>query len=464
MRRMLLLIGAAAATGRSAPTWSTDIAPILYANCAGCHQPGQVAPFSLLSYRDAAKRSKFLAKTVASRVMPPWLPDGPKGAFLDERILPAADIASIAAWAAAGAPEGDPKAAPARPAPPADEWHLGAPDLVVRMRAPFEVPPGPDDTYQVFPMPFSIASVPAPVLAAARIPDSDVLAIAAIEVRPGNRRVLHHADVFVDTTGEAVRRERQGGGLGYRNFGTPGFVPAAYLGGRVPGMEPRFLPSGIAASVMPLSGVLALQVHYKATGKAEEDQTEVGIHFMREPTRRVLDTLFLRSFDLHIPAGDAAYAREDSIELPADCVLMSVFAHMHMTGREVHASASLPDGSTRDLLDITRWSFQWQDRYYFREPFILPKGTVVRCRWTFDNSAANPSNPFSPPRTILFGPNSTDEMCELQLGLIPVHLGDDALLLQARVRKMREKIGELSAEDRARFHWEDALNDLSGRQ
>ncbi|HEY1792096.1 MAG TPA: cytochrome c [Opitutaceae bacterium] len=463
MRVALLFCAAAVAAARAAPTWSADIAPILYQNCVECHQRGQVAPFPLLSYADAAKRARFIARTVKSRVMPPWLPSGPAGAFVGERLLTADQVSAIADWAAAGAPEGDVSRAPAPPAPQSDGWRLGPPDLVVRMRAPFAVPAGPDDTYEVFPMHFSLAQVPPEVLAAARIPDSDVLAVAAVEVRPGNRRVLHHADVFVDTSGEAMRREKEEGGLGYRNFGTPGFVPAAYLGGRVPGMEPRFLPHGIAASVMPLSGDIALQVHYKATGKPETDQTEVGIHFMREPTRRVLDTLFLRSFNLHIPPGDPAYVVTDSIEIPADVVLMSVFAHMHMTGKEVHASARLPDGTSRDLLDIQRWSFTWQDRYYYHEPFILPKGTVVTCRWTFDNGASNPANPFSPPREILFGPNSTDEMCELQLGLIPVNIGDDTLLLQARVRKMKEKIGELSPADRARFRWQDALNDLSGR-
>jgi mono/diheme cytochrome c family protein len=445
------------------PTWARDVAPILMNNCVECHRPGQVAPFSLLEYRDAAKRARFLAKTVKARIMPPWTPDGPEGVFLGERRLTDAEIATIAAWADSGAQPGDLALAPSTPPAPADTWHLGIPDLVVRMRRPFEVPAGPADTYQVFPIPFSLAGVPAEVLAKARIPDSDVLAVAAVEIHPGNRRALHHADVFVDTSGAARKREADGGGNGYSSFGTPGFVPAAYLGGRVPGMVPRFLPHGIAASVMPMTGDIALQIHYNATGKVETDQTEVGIYFLREPARRILDSLFLRSFRLDIPAGDPAFTVEDSITVPADCVLMSVFAHMHLVGREAHASARFPDGTSRPLLDISRWNFRWQDRYFYREPFVLPKGTVVSCRWVFDNSEANPSNPFSPPRDIRFGPNSTDEMCELQLGLIPLNLGDESLLLAARVQKMKDKIAELTPEERGRFHWEDAFNDLSGR-
>ena len=445
------------------PTWSGDVAPILMVNCVECHRPGQVAPFSLLEYKDAAKRARFLAKTVQARLMPPWTPDGPAGAFLGERHLTDEEIATIGQWAQAGAPPGDPSQAPGPPRAPEDGWHLGPPDLVVRMSRPFEVPAGPGDTYHVFPIPFTLAGIPPEILAMARIPDSDVLAVAAVEVHAGNRRALHHADVFVDTSGEARKREAAEGGNGYSSFGTPGFVPAAYLGGRVPGMIPRFLPHGIAASVMPMTGDIALQIHYTATGKVETDQSEVGIYFLREPARRIMDSLFLRSFRLDIPAGDPAFTVEDSIEVPADCILMSVFAHMHLIGREVHASVRLPDGTTRPLLDISRWNFRWQDRYFFREPFELPKGTVVHCRWVFDNSPANPSNPFSPPRAIRFGPNSTDEMCELQLGLIPLKLGDESLLLDARVRKMKEKIAELTPEQRGRFRWEDAFNDLAGR-
>jgi hypothetical protein len=213
---------------------------------------------------------------------------------------------------------------------------------------------------------------------------------------------------------------------------------------------------------MPMSGDIAVQIHYHATGKAESDQTEVGVYLMREPTRRMMDALFLRSFKLDIPAGAPAYAVEDSIEVPADCILMSVFPHMHLLGHEVHAIAQMPDGSVRTLIDISRWSFRWQDHYFYREPFLLTKGTRVRCRWVFDNSAANPSNPYSPPREIVFGPNATDEMCGLLLGVIPMNLGDESLLREARIRKMKETIAELTPEERARFRWDDAFEEAAG--
>jgi mono/diheme cytochrome c family protein len=472
---LMLLLGALAGTplgssaqpaplgAASTPNWAHDIAPILMQHCVECHRPGQVGPFSLLGYADAAKRARFIAKTVTARLMPPWSPEGPPGAFVDERRLSDAEIATLSRWAATGAPAGDLSKAPEPPAAPDGGWRLGKPDLVVRMRRPFAVPAGPGDTYEVFPVPYSATGIPADILARARIPETDMLAVAAVEIRPGNQRVLHHAGVFVDTSGEARKREKAEGGNGYASFGTPGFVPSAYLGGRVPGTTPRFLPSGIAVGLMPMSGDIALQVHYHATGKAETDQTEVGIYLMREPTSRMMDALFLRSFKLDIPAGTAAFTIEDSIVVPADCVLMSVFPHMHLLGREVHARAQLPDGSTRPLIDISRWSFRWQDHYFYREPFVLPKGTRITCRWLFDNSAANPSNPYSPPRDVQFGPNSTDEMCGLLLGVLPVSLDDAPLLAEARNAKMKASIDELTPEQRGRFRWEDAFDGLGGK-
>jgi hypothetical protein len=445
------------------PTWSHDVAPILMDHCVECHRPGQVAPFPLITYTDAAKRAHFIEKMVKARAMPPWSPDGPPGAFLDERLLSDSEIATIARWAESGMPAGDLSQAPVPPQAPTGGWRLGTPDLVVRMRQPFAVPAGPGDTYEVLPVPFSLGGVPADVIAKARIPETNLLAVAAVEVRPGNPQVLHHANVFVDTSGEARKREAAEGGNGYASFGTPGFVPAAYLGGRVPGTTPRFLPSGIAAGVMPMSGDVVLQIHYHATGKPETDQSEVGIYLMREPTVRMLDSLFLRSFKLDIPAGDAAYTVKDSIVVPADCILMSVFPHMHLLGREVHATAQMPDETVRPLIDISRWSFRWQDHYSYREPFLLPKGTRVSCRWVFDNSAANPSNPNSPPKEVLFGPNSTDEMCGLLLGVLPVNLADIPVLAEARAAKMKESIAELTPEERSRFKWDDAFDDLAGK-
>jgi mono/diheme cytochrome c family protein len=445
------------------PTWARDVAPILYQNCVECHQPGEVGPFPLLTYEDAAKRARFLAKTVRARRMPPWLPDGPSGAFLDERHLTDQEIAVMVGWAEAGAPAGDRSQAPVIPPKPGTGWRLGPPDLIVRMKQPFITPAGPDDVYEVFPVPYSVGGVAAEVLASARIPESEVLGVAAVDIRPGNSRAFHHADVWVDLSGVARKRERAEGGNGFKSFGTPGFPPAADLGGRVPGMTPRFLPPGIASSVLPLQGDLVFHIHYRATGKPETDQSEIGIYFTHEPVKRIINSLLLRRFRLDIPAGESRYVIEDSIVVPADCLLMNILPHMHLIAQEVHASVVNPDGSTQPLLDISRWNFKWQDRYVYREPILLSKGATIRCRWVFDNSAANPANPFSPPQRIRFGPNATDEMCALRLGVIAVNLAEDPLFATAREKKLRAEIAEMSTEERDRLNWAEAVDETSAQ-
>jgi len=458
---LVALTGAGAPAQPAAPTWSTDVAPLVYRHCTECHRPGQVAPFSLLEYAGAAKRAGDLSRATRAHYMPPWLPEGMPGVFLGERRLSADEIEILARWAAAGAPAGDLERAPKPPPPPGDGWALGPPDLIVRMKQPFNIPAGPADTYVVFPVPLSLEGVPADVLARARIPDSDVLGVAAVEIRPGNTHAFHHGDVWSDQTGLARRREAQEGGNGFASFGTPGFPPVARLGGRVPGQTARFLPPGIAASVLPLTGDVVFQIHYRATGKPETDQSEIGIHFMREPVKRILDSLLLRSFNLDIPAGAANFTVEDSLDVPADCVLMDLLPHMHLVAREVHARVVFPDGTTRPLLDISRWDFKWQDRYALREPYVLPRGARLLCRWVFDNSAANRRNPFKPPRPIQFGPNATDEMCALDLGVIPLHLEDVPLFAAAREQKLREKIAELTPEQRSRHNWSEAFEAVS---
>ncbi|WP_438482322.1 hypothetical protein [Oleiharenicola lentus] len=459
MKRFLILIGCVtvAAGLASAQTWADAIAPILYRSCVECHRPGKVAPFSLLTYQDAAKRARFIAEAAASRAMPPWLPDGLHAAFLGERKLSNEEIALLKKWSEAGAPSGDLAKAPVPPAETSEGWLLGKPDLVVRMRQPAELTASSTDSYKVFPVPYSLGALSPEVIAAAKISDSDVLAVAAVEIRAGNEKVFHHGDVWVDLTGTARQREAEEGGNGFTSFGTPGFPPAVALGGRVPGMTPRRLPPGIAATVLPASGDVVFQIHYRATGKAEIDQSEIGLHFMRQPTNRIMDSLLLRSFKLDIPAGEANFLVEDSLEVPADCIVMNVLPHMHFVAREIHAQVVFPDGTKRALIDVTRWNFKWQDRYAYREPFLLPKGSRIECRWVFDNSANNPANPFSPPRAIHFGPNATDEMCALDLGVVPMNLGDVPLFAEARENKLREKIADLTPEQRARHNWDEAF-------
>lgn len=436
------------------PTWSRDVASILFANCVECHHPGGPAPFSFQTYASASKRARAIARLTTSRVMPPWLPASPHGFFEGERGLTEAEIATLAKWAEAGAPEGDSAAAPPAPAVRTSEWQLGPPDVIVRMPRPFEVPRGPGDLYQAFPLSLPATAIPAAVRDVARIPGSDFLGVSAIEIRAGNRRVLHHAHLWGDPSGQA-RRLESSPGAGYEAFGNPGFPGALYLGGYVPGTTPRHLPDGIA-DVLPLGGDLVLQAHYSPTGKPETDQTEVGLYFTREPIKRTLEWLRLGSFNLEIPAGVSDYTVTDELVVPADCFLLSVSPHMHFLGREVGARAVFPDGRSQELLTVPRWNFRWQDRYSLKQPLELPRGTRIQVRWVYDNSEANPHNTSSPPQPVHFGPNTTDEMCEFHLFVIPIAIEDYPKFAELMERTMAAKIAELSPAQRRRYGFEPA--------
>lgn len=450
---------AALASDRPPPTWHQDIAPIIHRNCIECHRPGGVGPFSLVEFADAAKRTKGIVRATERRIMPPWLPSSPKGVFEGERGLSDSELALIRAWAEAGAPVGEVASAlePNGTEALSDmaHWRLGPPDVIVRMPHAFPVPSGPGDVYQAFVIPLSSDAIAAAVRERAQIPESNLLGVAGVEIHPGNRRVVHHAHVWVDTSGEARRREATSGEIGYVAFGNPGFEPAGYLGGCVPGTTPRLLPPGIAEAY-PLGADLVLQIHYSPSGKPEVDQTEVGIYFTREPVKRTIEWLRLGSFNVEIPAGAAAHVIEDELEIPADCFVISVSPHMHLLGREVHAQAVLPSGKERELLTIPRWNFAWQDFYRFKDPMYLPRGTRVHVRWVFDNSTDNPRNPHTPPVPVHFGPNTSDEMCEFHLLVVPREIEDYPVFDELASRKAREKVAELTPEQRVRYGFERA--------
>jgi hypothetical protein len=400
-------------------TFSHDVAPILYRECAACHRPGGVAPFSLLTYEDAAKRAKLIATVTAKRYMPPWLPAEPR--FKDERKLTAAEIATLAQWAGAGAPQGNPAVAPPPPRFP-DGWQLGKPDLEAEMRAPFPVPAEGPDLYQCFVVPSG---------------SPRDRWVRALDIRPGDAKVVHHILLFQDTTGTARKRDT---GSGYPCFGTPGFLPARGLGGWTPGALPFQTPEGIP-ELLHGAADLVLQVHYHPTGKPEADRTRLALYFTdRKPTRRMMD-IPLGSSQIDIPAGERAYHVEDHFTIPVDVDAIAINPHAHYVCKEMYGYAVLPDGSRRTLIRIPDWSFDWQQQYTYAAPLRLPAGTRVEMEYTYDNSAANPRNPHHPPQRVRWGPGSEDEMAGLHLEVAPLDDDDTEELSQALWGKMIRQMG-----------------------
>lgn len=401
MKKIPILFAALAACAGSASgaepvTFNNQVAPILWKNCAECHHRGAVAPFPLVDYKDAAKRAKFLRDITASRRMPPWRAEPGYGPFQNERRLSGAEIDTLAKWAEAGAPQGDPKDLPPAPKFP-EGWQLGEPDLVLKMSAPFIVPATGPDVYRCFVIP---------------LPAGAERMVAAVEFHPGNTRVIHHAGFFLDDKGLARRKEKEAkdGRPGYISFGGPGFAAAGSLGGWGLASLPRRLPEG-TGMLLPKGCDLVLQIHYHPDGKEETDLSELGLYFSKKPATKFLTSISARTTDIAIPP-DAKRHRVccESSPLPTDLTVLTITPHMHFLGREIAATAMLPGGEKAPLIAIKDWDFHWHERYQFKAPLRLPKGTVVQVEAFYDNSAGNPKNPNTPPKLVKYGNNLTDEM------------------------------------------------------
>ena len=392
MKLTILILLTTTTVAAGAPTFNHDIAPILFTNCTGCHRPGEVAPFPLLTYQDAAKRAPLIATVTASRYMPPWKAEPGYGHFQDERRLTDRQIALLRDWAKNGAPEGD---ASEKPAPPqfAAGWLAGKPDATVTVPKPFSVAADGQDAFQCFVIPLGF--------------DADRF-VKTVEFHPGNPHVVHHALFFLDTSGEARRLEAKSSGPGYTCFGGPRILPAGSLGGWAPGATPEPLPDGMGYAI-PKGADLVVQIHYHPSGKAETDQSSIGLTFTSESPKG-LTNFVLKAGNIDIPAGDAGYEATDWGVLPQDVELVGIIPHAHLLCKDMKVEAHLPDGKVEPLIWIKDWDFNWQGQYRFAETLKLPKGTRLEMRYVYDNSDNNPHNPSHPPKRVTYGEQTTDEM------------------------------------------------------
>jgi hypothetical protein len=404
-------------------TFSRDVAPLLWAHCAECHRAGEVAPFELLSYGDASKRAEFIAEVVSQGKMPPWKARPGFGHFLGERVLNELDRQVLIDWAQNGAPEGSAEDLPPRPTFVAG-WQLGEPDLIVKMQEPYPVYASGNDINRFFVIPIDI-------------PEDKY--VVGVEFRPGNPRVVHHAILYLDRSGNARKRDEAEPGPGFEGFVATEIRGGGVLGFWAPGYTPRFYPEGVGQKLYTKTD-LALQLHYHPSGKEEIDQSQVGIHFADKPVQKTVGGLALINFDVSIPAGEPRHQMKHAFTTPVDLEVIDVTPHMHVIGTEMKATATLPDGTVVPLIH-SNWDFNWQDVYRFREPIRLPKGTRFDIEAYFDNSSNNPYNPNSPPAFVGFGEQTTDEMCICAFRLLEDPNRNDRQTLGLAVRQnMQEQM------------------------
>ncbi len=401
----LLLTPLLLAAEKRPVTFSEDIAPLVFQNCAGCHRAGQIGPFVLTDYESVKRRAKEIVEVTADRTMPPWHADPGVVDYANDRSLKPEQIALIADWVAAGAPEGDASKTPVLP-PQQEGWQLGKPDKIATMLEAFPVPAEGRDIYRKFVIPLNL--------------DHDSW-VRAVEFRPGDPKAVHHILYYLDTTGKAREydaKDPQPGFSGMRQSNGE----FRYVGGWDVGTQPSELPHGLRY-FFPKGSDLVVQIHYHPSGKATTDQSSVGLHFSKEPTARPWSIIpvpphFGMMQGIDIPAGEKEYIQKASFTVPQDCETFSVNAHAHYLGKRFEMTAHFPDGSMRWLMKTTEWDFKWQEDYLFKEPIKLPAGTRLDVLMSYDNSADNPANPNMPPRRVLWGPATTDEMGSITLAVM----------------------------------------------
>jgi len=392
---------------QAAPTFSKEVSRIFQKNCQTCHHPGDIAPFSMMSYQETRPWAKAIREAVIVRRMPPWKPQPGCGDFRDARGLTEDEINTIVAWVDAGAQEGNAADMPAATEFP-DGWPLGAPDFVATPSADF-TPARDKDTFRCF-------SVPVSSLRGDRY-------LQGLDVRPGNRKIVHHVLVFPDPGGKSVALDAKDPEPGYECFGGPGFPISTnqadilagksyMLGGWAPGVRGYFAPEGTGIKMSGgANDRVVIQVHYHPTGEPETDHTSVGLYFAKVPVQKNLLLLPLANTAFTIPAGAKQYQVTQNLDaLPFAGKIVGVTPHMHLLGKQIKVEVTRPNESPQCLINVPSWDYNWQGSYLYQTPIAAPAGSRVKLTCTYDNSTDNPLNPNTPPKPVGWGETTVDEM------------------------------------------------------
>jgi hypothetical protein len=392
MRVFVTLLMCAALGSAAPPTFYKDVLPILQHNCQSCHRTGEAAPMALMTYQDARPWAASIKQALLTKKMPPWFADAAYGHFANDRTLSKSDIDTVVAWVDGGAAAGNQKDSP-KPVAFTEGWNVGKPDVILEMPAQYQVPPSGTIEYQHFIVPTGF---------------TEDKWVQVVELRPGNRAVVHHAAVFVRPPdskwmrdvklGEAATGKQVAGqGLGEEllDFHVPGSVPHALATGQ--------------AKLIRAGSDLVFQMHYTANGKPATDRTRIGIVFAKEQPRERILTLQIANRGFKIPPGDPNYAVEAKLTVQDNARIVALNPHMHLRGKSFEFRLVPPNGESKVLLSVPHYDFSWQLQYYLAEQLAIAPGTQIECVAHFDNSPNNKFNP-DPAKEVRWGDQSWEEM------------------------------------------------------
>lgn len=415
---LLLLLGILPAAAQ--PNFSEHISPIIYQHCTSCHRPGEVGPMPFTSYAEVSAWGPMIAYVTQIRYMPPWQPDPSYSHFVGENTLAEQEISLIRDWVQAGSPQGNP--ALEAPLPEfATGSQLGTPDLVVSFAQSYTHPGNNADEYRVFVLPTGTTQ------------DHD---LAAVEFRPGNKRIVHHALIAWDTTGQAQALDDADPVYGYESFGGFGVENASrnQYQGYVPGQISRRFLDGMGQQLYAGADLL-VQMHYAPTAVNEADSSSINLFFADAPVQRYIQNYImlplpgvLTNGPFLIPPGQVR-SFHGQITVPADVSLVAISPHMHLLGQSWEVYAVPPAGDTIPLIRIPQWDFNWQGTYQFDRLIKIPAGSVIHATAAYDNTVNNPLNPNSPPQWVSWGERTQDEMYYLPITFVEYWPGDEFVML-----------------------------------
>lgn len=428
MNRFQFLMGFTAvalvsnALGQS-PTFHADVAPIIYQNCTQCHRLGEIGPMPFTNYQEVSAYGDFITYVTESGYMPPWTPDAEYSTLRGERFLTEDQIQTLADWFDAGMPEGDIADNPGLPDFP-EGSQIGEPDLILTMPEPYVHGGDMLDQYQVFILETGV---------------TEETEVRAIEVRPSNAAIAHHALIAYTESSVAISGAEDLDAAdpepGYESFGDYGVNVEDFLfGGWVPGASPTEFPSTIGKKIGP-EGRLLLQMHYGPTPVEESDVTELNLFFAQEPIQREVDLITMSPSSLTEPffiLPNEVKTFHGIYNVPQDISILSITPHCHLLGQhwEVFAVSS-NSADTIPLISIPSWDFNWQGIFSYPTLKHIPAQYKIHAFCTYDNTSNNPYNPNDPPEWMSWGDLTSDEMFVMFLQYVDYMPGDENITLSA---------------------------------